>query len=189
MHTPTHESHPTPNQTMLFQFHFFPSHHNPLLSFHSIPFDIIGTIFFPLSKRRRTTRRERCMYLLYNSFDKEVSPFFQFFFFLYMRRSPLHALKPSPTTMSPCPHDLSIRLGNNRFGQPGAWQVSLFRDTIAPRSGLGGGAGGYANSAIGTASSAPVFSTASPAGTPRCVRFCGDGQCAGGGGRGLERKI
>ena len=62
----------------------------------------------------------------------------------------------------------SVRLGNNRFGQPGAWQVSFFRDTIAPHSGVGGG-GGYANNAIATASSAPVFSTASPAGTPRCV--------------------
>ncbi|CAN0353672.1 unnamed protein product, partial [Laminaria digitata] len=60
----------------------------------------------------------------------------------------------------------SVRLGNNRFGQPGAWQVSFFRDTIAPHSGVGGG-GGYANNAIGTASSAPVFSTTSPAGTPR----------------------
>lgn len=60
----------------------------------------------------------------------------------------------------------SVRLGNNRFGQPGAWQVSFFRDTIAPRSGFGGG---YANGAIGTASSAPVFSNAAPAGTPRCV--------------------
>eukprot|EP00904_Undaria_pinnatifida_P013891 jgi/Undpi1/9632/HiC_scaffold_27.g12088.m1 len=60
----------------------------------------------------------------------------------------------------------SLRLGNNRFGQPGAWQVSFFRDSIAPHSGFGGG-GGYANNAIKTASSAPVFSTASPAGTPR----------------------
>ncbi|CAM9814009.1 unnamed protein product, partial [Hapterophycus canaliculatus] len=67
----------------------------------------------------------------------------------------------------------SLRLGNNRFGQPGAWQVSLFRDAISPNAGSarggggGGGGGGYANSAIGPASSAPVFSTASPAGVPR----------------------
>lgn len=70
-------------------------------------------------------------------------------------------------------------MGNNRFGQLGAWQVSLFRDSIASNSGLvrggfgGGGGGGYANSAMGPAASAPVFSTASPDGIPRCVcRTC-----------------
>lgn len=83
--------------------------------------------------------------------------------------TPLH-LKKQPLLLKNASFS-SVRLGNNRFGQPGAWQVSFFRDTIAPHSGVGGG-GGYANNAIGTASSAPVFSTASPAGTPRCVRAC-----------------
>ncbi|CAN0334229.1 unnamed protein product [Ectocarpus sp. 12 AP-2014] len=61
-------------------------------------------------------------------------------------------------------------MGNNRFGQPGGWQLSFFRDCLAPYSGFargGGGGGGYANNALGPASSAPDFSTASPAGVPR----------------------
>eukprot|EP00903_Cladosiphon_okamuranus_P013367 g12458.t1 len=67
----------------------------------------------------------------------------------------------------------SVRVGNNRFGQLGAWQASLFRDSISSTSasGLGRAAfgGGYANSAMGPAASAPVFSTASPRGVPRDI--------------------
>lgn len=89
----------------------------------------------------------------------------------------LHRPSTSPlrmyasTSVSCLSFIISVRLGNSRFGQLGGWQVSFFRDTIAPKSGFGGG-GGYANSAIATSSSAPVFSTASPAGTPRYALFC-----------------
>ncbi|CAM9772151.1 unnamed protein product, partial [Ectocarpus sp. 8 AP-2014] len=76
----------------------------------------------------------------------------------------LHRSMSSPFT------SFSLRMGNNRFGQPGGWQLSFFRDCLAPYSGFargGGGGGGYANNALGPASSAPDFSTASPAGVPR----------------------
>ncbi|CAM9880324.1 unnamed protein product, partial [Ectocarpus sp. 13 AM-2016] len=76
----------------------------------------------------------------------------------------LHRSMSSPFT------SFSVRMGNNRFGQPGGWQLSFFRDCLAPYSGFargGGGGGGYANNALGPASSAPDFSTASPAGVPR----------------------
>ncbi|CAM9860856.1 unnamed protein product [Ectocarpus sp. 12 AP-2014] len=76
----------------------------------------------------------------------------------------LHRSMSSPFT------SFSLSMGNNRFGQPGGWQLSFFRDCLAPYNGFargGGGGGGYANNALGPASSAPDFSTASPAGVPR----------------------
>lgn len=109
---------------------------------------------------------------------------------------PVPLSPPRPRSIAPSNPRNSVRVGNNRFGQLGAWQVSLFRDSISPTSGLGRGSfgGGYANSSMGPAASAPVFSTASPSGVPRysavqpsqCLdrSCCCCSVCANGGGKG-----